>query len=398
MRTVKLVVKNLIIISLVDKKITTEEISAIYEIVTKTYWFLQDIVTKEELKALMREYILMYQEHSLEQLKSQFDLNTKLLKNIIPTNQKLEHIKILKNLECATNLGGEQSFIQSFEDKFTQYIVDEAVLLTLSFKDYQKYIIVLMQYSFIDQISVNERAILLSELELYIKFNEEEFDSVELYEALLKEVEAHHHSHVGSRFMQNAKNLLLSFDNKQDKYFLKTLEQIKKADNKISTQEKSFDSLILTSKHEAAKEEVRAEETLRNIVFNVNSPYSIAKNEEESYLAILTGFDIPTNLVKALENMKNILHIHFEIATVDDESLYSLFKHDKLSYQQLLFIKKLLYSYKLKNKHDITNEEYKLIISKVASISYHYYKEITPQKRKQFESNYPVFEIGVSYV
>jgi len=394
MRTVKLLVKNLIILSLIDKKVTCEEIANICNIITNPYWFLSDVITIKELKVLMREYLTLYQGFETEQLVSQFETNTSLLKNLIPTNQKFEHIKILKNMsENETLTDIEEKLIAKFEKNFLAYIEDEAVLVSLSFENYKKYLIVLMQYSFVDKISIDEKHILINEIELFSTLNKTEYDSDELYKELLKEVEANQHNHPGSRFIQNTKNLLLSFNAKQDKYFLKVLEQIKRSDNKISTQEKSFDTLLTLSRNAATREEIKIDEALSNIVFNVNSPYNIAEDEENTFKKFLPYKDIPNNISKALQNMQNILHVHFDLELLDEESLYKLFKHDILSYQQLLFIKKLLYISTLKNKHIITQEEYIIIINKIASVSYHYYKEIPIAKRDAASSKFPLFTL-----
>ncbi len=396
MKTVQLLVKNLIILSLVDKKVTKEEIAAIYDICTKTYWFLQDVITIKELKMIMKEYILLYQEFDTDKLVAQFHLNTSLLKDLIPTNQKFEHIKLLQNLANSTALTQtEQTLIDNFENQFLEYISDEAVLASLAFEDYKNYIIVLMQYSAVDKISTNEQYILISEIELYLILNNVDCKSIELYQELLKEVELNKNSHPGSRFIQNSKNLLLLFDNRQDKYFLKTIEQIKHSDNKISTQEKSFDTLLCVAKKRANREERKVDEALNVIVFNVKSPYKTTIKEELAFSKLFVNMDIVNNLSKAFGNMRNILHMHFELKTLDEESLYQLFKNDKLSYQQLLFIKKLYYISKLKNQSVITRDEYIALMNKIASVSFHYYREIPVSKRETYAKKFSIFELKV---
>lgn len=393
MNAIKILVKNLIILSLADRKITCDEITTICDVVTKTYWFLQDIITLKELKILMREYIVLYQKHDSKQLSLQFQTNTNLLKTLIPTNQKYEHVKILKKLAKNKTISKEeQDLIDIFEEKFLKFIEEEAVLLELSFEDYRKYLTVLMQYSFVDKVSINESYIIVSEIELYYRSKEIDDDPKDLYKELIKEVESNQHHHPGSRFIQNTKNLLLSFTNKQDKYFLKTLKQVKNADNKISTQEKSFDSLLLTSRHAVDSEKVKIDEALSNIVFNVHSPYSITEQDQENFIRFLTFDTIAENIVSALENMKYILLIYFEIDNIDEESLYKLFKKNQLSYQQLIFIKKLLYIFALKNKHIITHDEYIIIINKAASVSLHYYKEIPREKKEKYKHQFPIYD------
>ncbi len=396
MIAVQLLVKNLIIISLVDQKVTKEEITAIYDICTKTHWFLQDAITIKELKIIMKEYILLYQQFDADKLIAQFHLNTSLLKDLIPTNQKFEHIKLLQSLANSTALTQtEQRLIEYFENQFLEYISDEAVLASLAFEDYKNYITVLIQYSSVDQISINERYVVISEIDLYLILNNMDCKSIELYQELLREVQLNENSHPGSRFIQNSKNLLLLFDSRQDKYFLKTIEQIKRADNKISTQEKSFDTLLIVAKKRANREETKVDEALNVIAFNVNSPYKITIVEQIAFGKLFANMDISNNLFKAFVNMKNILRIHFELETLDEESLYRLFKNDKLSYQQLLFMKKLFFIAKLKNQHVISRAEYVTIIDKIASVSFHYYREIPVGKRETYAKKFPIFELKV---
>jgi len=372
---------------------TTYKVTTIYETFTKTYCFFKDIVNKQTLLSFMKETLLTYQEYSQEKLKNKFSKNMQSLIEIIPTNQKLLHIaKLEEMLSDKTFSSVEQELIEDFKISLLSAIKKEAILATLPFEEYKQYILALIQYAFVDNLVESEKQSIIQEIEIYKIINASDIDSKLLFEEFLSLVSKHKNSHPGERFLKNTQTLLTSFENKQERYFLNMLEYIRNVDLKISTQEKSFDSLLIISNKKSDQYKLDLEARLSEIAYKTDSTYKMSLREYEIFLTFLQNDSI-SNINNALDNMENTLCLKFNIDSLNSIVLHKLYKDKKVSYEHLIFFKQLLYVRDLKHKNLILRDVLETIIKQIASVCTHYYPQITRLTKEKNKDHYPLFEL-----
>ncbi len=397
MQTINLLINNYLIIAFIDGKLSANEISQIQNNFTQEYWFYRDIFKDGELKKFIIKNILSLKGFSKDKLQKQFLANTKSLKNNIPINQKLLHIKALQRVANIKGMSaGEEKLVKQFSDVFSNSVAKEYPMLSLSFENFKKYIVTLIKYCQIDKIDEYERLFLIQEIEMYLKSHaRQEEDEEELYRELIDIARSKKNAKVGAIFTKEARELFVLFNPTQDAYFKKVVVALRDVDTKISTQEKSFDNLFVIAHNSAQRKENKIEVILNEIADSIAS-FKITAQKRQLFTEKLNqaspSDDKLKKLHKAFVNMENILCLRFTLEKLGEDELLNLFKENKLDFQRQLFINKLLYIKNIENKHIIDDELYEKFIEHIASVSFNYYYDIALKTIEDEKKLFPLFD------
>lgn len=400
MQRVKLLVDNSIILSLVDDRLAPLELKSISSSFLKKYWFYEDLVDKEELIKLMKNSIARFKTHDVTELNKHFEKNTDKLSRLIPVNQKIEHIKAFISLvEVEGLLAVEEDLIQKFETKFLDSIENEYSIKELSLEQFKLYVVTLIHYGVVDILHHYEEALIKHEIETYFHLNDMDEDLNDFFEDAKYIVESYKFDNPQNKFVQNSKDLILAFNDEQDNYFIKVLEQLKDADKKISVQEMASDRLHINAKNIASRVEAKTENLLEELfslkrVFPEKLPakelqkfhdklihLEMADNLEMAFLALENAFVRYYRLIKFSDESQHnsfyvkredILDFHSNYFT--NETLLELFKNKKMDIERLTYLRKLLNIKKIKKErvHVLNDKSFEELIMRMA-IVYNFY-------------------------
>lgn len=397
MQTINLLINNYLIISFIDGKLSANETTQIEKNFVQEYWFYKDILKEGELKKLIIKNILSLKGFTNEDLQKQFLSNTKSLKKTIPINQKLLHIKTLQKLANIENLSAsEEKLVKVFCDVLSNSVRKEYPLISLSVDCYKNYIEALIKYCQIDKIAEYERLFLIQEIEMYIKSNNLQEKAEFIYEELLDRVLSQKNIQVGSLFTQDARALFISFNDDQDSYFKKVIMELRDVDAKVTPQERSFDSLFIIAHNSAQRKENKIEEMLNALANDIPS-FKITPLKRKKFIQtvekVVNSSDKLVKLHRAFINMENILCLYFNLQTLDEDEILTLFKKEKLDFQRQLFLNKLLYVKNLDNKHIVDDELYEKFIEHIGSVCFNYYFKIAVKTIEEKKEEFPVFDL-----
>lgn len=226
----ELIVKNLVILSLIDGKIEKKELILLQNLLNKPEWFFEFSFTEQSLKEMIKKSILELQVLDTQEMVKEFNqdifrsyktLMSEFITEFSLTNEELSLLNIphsdLSNPMSALNIS-----------RFEEYI--EALMIYASVDEKERI------------IPQNEAKLILNEINVYVKGNYAL--AKKEYFRIQKKASLNTKKYMSVRFNGVMVENFLKLTDAQDKHLLMTISTLSRLNANKSLQERSFDGIV----------------------------------------------------------------------------------------------------------------------------------------------------------
>ena len=225
-----LIVKNLVILSLIDKKIEKKELILLQNLLNKPEWFFEFSFTEQSLKEMIKKSILELQVHDTQEMAKEFNqdifksyktLMSEFIAEFSLTNEELSLLNIphsdLSNPMSALNIS-----------RFEEYIEALIIYACVDEKEFK--------------LPQSEAKLILNEINIYVKGNYAL--AKKEYFRIQKKATRNTKRYMSVRFNGVMVENFLKLTDDQDKHLLMSISTLSRLNDNKSLQERSFDGIV----------------------------------------------------------------------------------------------------------------------------------------------------------